>query len=135
MWRGDCWFYSDEKTITKKEQPMTIPIRVRGIELTDELSKGVERSILFAVDRYAGKLHDVSVYLADLNGPKGGVDKLCQITAILSQGNPVLILEKGTEVLPTVNRAARRLGHRIGRNIQRRNRPELRKFRKSIRAA
>ena len=42
------------------------------------------------------------MYLADLNGPKGGVDKLCQIIAKLSHGNPVVILEKGTEVLPTV---------------------------------
>ena len=114
---------------------MTIDVRVRGIDFTDELHKAVERIIAFAVDRYDTQVDKISVYLADLNGPKGGVDKLCQITANLSRGNPVLILEKGTEILSMVNRAARRLGHRIGRNIQRRRRPDLQRFRESIRAA
>jgi ribosome-associated translation inhibitor RaiA len=112
-----------------------ISIRVHGIELTDELRKEVKRSVAFAVDRYDRQLHDVTVYLTDLNGPKGGVDKLCQITANLSRGNAVLILEKGTGILPTVNRAAHRLGPRVGRNIQRRNRPQMRRFRDSIRVA
>jgi putative sigma-54 modulation protein len=114
---------------------MKIDVRVRGIDFTDELRKGVERIISFAVDRYDTQVDKISVYLADLNGPKGGVDKLCQITANLSRGNPVLILEKGTEILSMVNRAARRLGHRIGRNVQRRHRPDLQRFRESIRAA
>ena len=114
---------------------MTIDVRVRGIDFTDELHKAVERIIAFAVDRYDTQVDKISVYVADLNGPKGGVDKLCQITANLSRGNPVLILEKGTEILSMVNRAARRLGHRIGRNIQRRRRPDLQRFRESIRAA
>ncbi len=60
----------------------------------------------------------IAVYLADLNGPRGGVDKLCQITADLRGAMPVLILERGDDLLVTVNRAARRLGYRIGRRIQ-----------------
>ena len=102
---------------------MMISIRVRGIEWTDELREGVERSAAFALDRYDSQVSQVSVYLADLNGPKGGVDKLCQITATLKRGNPVLILEKGSEILPTVNRALGRVAHSIGRKIQRGKRP------------
>ena len=102
---------------------MTISIRVRGIEWTDELRKEVERSVAFAVDRYQTHVNHVSVYLMDLNGPKGGADKLCQMTATLRSGNRVSILEKGAEIVPTVNRAVDRLRYRIGRDIQRRKRP------------
>jgi putative sigma-54 modulation protein len=115
--------------------PVTIDFRVRGIDFTDELRKAVERIVAFALDRYHPQMDKISVYMADLNGPKGGVDKLCQITAKLSRGNPVLILEQGSEILTTVNRAAHRLGHRIGRAVQRQNRPDSRRFRQSIRTA
>ncbi|MEO8098542.1 MAG: hypothetical protein ABI811_12640 [Acidobacteriota bacterium] len=112
---------------------MKILIRVHGIELTDELNEDVERSIAFAVDRFAPIMQDVLLYIVDLNGPKGGVDKLCHITATPISGDRVLILERGTEVLDTVQRAARSLKHRLGKDVQRRNRPPARKFRESIR--
>lgn len=98
---------------------MKISVRPRDIELSDELQKQVERSVAFAVDRHSTQVTQVSVYLADLNGPRGGVDKLCQITADLKGSTPVLILEKGDDLLATVNRAVRRLGYRIGRRVQR----------------
>jgi ribosome hibernation promoting factor len=101
-------------------------IRVHGIEWTDELRDEVERSIAFAIDRYGTQLHHISVYLSDLNGPKGGVDKICQITASLKRGSSVLILEKGSETVPMVNRAVSRLGYRIGRRIQRWKQPAAR---------
>ena len=123
------------RIIAQDQLPVTIDFRVRGIDFTDELRNAVERIVKFAVDRYETQVDKISVYLADLNGPKGGVDKLCQITANLSRGNPVLILEKGSEILTTVHRAARGLGHRIGRNVQRRNRPDPQRFRESIRVA
>jgi ribosome-associated translation inhibitor RaiA len=102
---------------------MTISIRVRDMEWTDELREKVERSIAFALDRYQTQVTDVAVYLTDLNGPKGGVDKLCQITAVLRRGKPVMILEQGSDVMPTVNTALNRLGNSIGRTIARWKRP------------
>ncbi|MCC6362492.1 MAG: hypothetical protein IT165_03155 [Bryobacterales bacterium] len=98
---------------------MKISVRPRDIQWNDELQQQVERSVGFAVDRYRSHLGLISVHLADVNGPRGGVDKLCQITAELRGGMPVLILETGDELLPTVNRAVKRLSYRIGRTIQR----------------
>jgi hypothetical protein len=115
--------------------PVTIDYRVRGIDFSGELRKAVERIVVFALDRYAAQMDKIAVYMADLNGPKGGVDKLCQITAKLGRGDRVLILEQGSEILTTVNRAAHRLGQHIGRAVQRRNRPDSRRFRQSIRTA
>lgn len=113
---------------------MKLSIRARDFEWTPELRSQVERNIEFAVDRYKEQMSDVSVYLADLNGPKGGVDKLCQITANLrGRSKPILILEKAAEILPAVYRATRRLGNRLAKSIQQRNRPVARRFRATVR--
>lgn len=115
---------------------MQISIRARDIERTPELGKHVKRSIDFAIDRYRPQLSDVSVYLADVNGSKGGIDKLCQITATLrGRRSPILILEKTTEILAAISLAAHRLGNRIEQSIRRRNRSAARRFRATVRAA
>lgn len=114
---------------------MKVSVRPRGIEWCDSLQDLVERSIVFAVDRYRGRVRHISVFLTDVNGPRGGVDKLCQISAEVSGTMPVLILERGDDVLSTVNRAARRLGYRIGRTIQRPRTARTRRTPTSRRAA
>lgn len=107
---------------------MTITLRTHGIALDDELRQMVERRLGFALDRYRNRLADVEVYLADLNGPRGGVDKLCQITASVAGGGPVFVLERSPRIEQAVNSAARRLSYRIGRRIERRWHPAARRL-------
>lgn len=102
---------------------MNLSIRTHGIELTGELQQYVERRIGFALDRYETRLSEVVVYLDDVNGPKGGVDKLCQITADLPGLERVKILEQNATFAGAVDGAARRLGYRINQ-VLRRRRPE-----------
>lgn len=99
---------------------MEIIVRTRDVEWNDKLQKNVERSIEYAVDRHRSRIYRISVLLADLNGPRGGVDKLCRLKAKIRGTKPVLILETGDNLLAAVNRAARRLGYRVGRNVERR---------------
>ncbi len=98
---------------------MDIAVRVRELGWNEELQKHVERSIEYAVDRHRNRIDRISVYLTDLNGPRGGGDKLCHIIADLRGTRPVLILERGDDLLAVINRATRRLGYRIGRSIHR----------------
>ena len=99
---------------------MEIEVRARHVAVNEDLQKEIERSIGCAIDRHRSRIDRISVYLADLNGPRGGIDKLCQITADVRGTRPVLILERGDDLAAIVNRAAQRLGYRIGRNIHRR---------------
>ena len=59
-----------------------IHVRVHGVERSGEAAEQVGQiaSIYqFALDRFAGAIREVDVRLADLNGPRGGVDKLCRV--------------------------------------------------------
>jgi hypothetical protein len=98
---------------------MEISVRTRDIVWNDDLQNQVRRSIEFAVDRHRTRIDRISVYLTDVNGPRGGVDKRCQLIADVRGANPVTILETGDDLMAMLNRAARRLGYRIGRRIHR----------------
>jgi hypothetical protein len=74
---------------------MEINVRARDIVWNEGLQDRVERSIEFAVDRHKSRIPRISVHVSDVNGPRGGVDKLCQITADVRGAQPVMILEKG----------------------------------------
>ena len=114
---------------------MEIAVRVRQLGWNEDLQKEVERSIEYAVDRHRSRIDRVLVCLTDLNGPRGGSDKLCHITADVRGARPVLIVERGAELLAVVNRAVRRLGYRIGRSIHRRRVAGAPEHRATIRVA
>lgn len=114
---------------------MEIEVRTREIRWNDDLQRRLERSIERAVDRHRNRITRISVYLTDLNGPRGGVDKLCQLTAELRGAAPVTILEKGANLETVINRAARRLGYRAGRRLDRRRVAGAPEHRATIRAA
>lgn len=114
---------------------MEIAVRARDIVWNEDLQQQVHRSVEFAVDRHRSRIDRITVTVTDLNGPRGGVDKLCHITANVRGAKPVIIMEKGDDVAAIVNRAARRLGYRIGRCVHRRRIPGAPEHRGTIRAA
>jgi putative sigma-54 modulation protein len=113
---------------------MKISIRVRDMEWSAQQQHHVEKFIASAVDRFTGRISEVCIHLADSNGAKGGVDKVCQITA-RPRGNqqPIVIQEQATAILPAVHRAGRRLRHRLGNWSRRIHQPDARRFRASVR--
>ena len=114
---------------------MEISIRSREIEHSANLIDEVQQKIGFAVDRHRSRISRISVYLADINGPRGGIDKVCQMIAFVRGADPVMIVERGEAVQAVVNRAARRLGYCIGRRIHRKRIAGTPEHRDTIRAA
>lgn len=114
---------------------MEIAVRARDIVWNEDLQQQVQRSIEFAVDRHRSRIDRITVSVTDLNGHRGGVDKVCHITANVRGTKPVIILEKGVDVAAIINRAARRLAYRIGRRVHRRRIAGAPEHRGTIRAA
>jgi putative sigma-54 modulation protein len=87
---------------------VTVNIRSNGIGITHKLRKHVQRTIAFSLDRFAHRFESISVFLADLNGPRGGVSNLCQ---------------RASETEAAIKRAADRLKSAVSRRFNRRKRP------------
>jgi ribosome hibernation promoting factor len=112
---------------------MEIAVRIRDLDWNENFQQLVERRINYAVDRHKHRIGRISVCLSDLNGPRGGVDKLCQMTADVRGIGTVLITETGSDLAEAIGNAARRLGLRIGRSIERRRSSGVPNRRTSIR--
>jgi putative sigma-54 modulation protein len=110
---------------------MELSIRTRDVELTDALRERITRRLEFALDTFDDHVKDAFVYLMDLNGPKGGVDKLCQITIRARGIGDLAVRETATTLQAALNRAARRLKYRLSEALRAAENPS----RESIRTA
>ena len=98
---------------------MTVQVRFRGIETSRALAAHVTQKLQQHLSRFGRQVREVVVRLSDINGPRGGRDKHCQIEA-KGRGIGLLHLSETHDDLYTgVDIAVARLGHAIGRNIER----------------
>jgi putative sigma-54 modulation protein len=93
---------------------MRIYVRSKGVSPEDASQEAIERRVRFAVDRFEPRILEVVVQLADVNGPRGGVDKACVIVASLSQGGHVEVRGRSRRnAIAAVHNAAKRLSLRL----------------------
>lgn len=99
---------------------MQVDIHGRNVALDEKLRDHVERRLAFALGRFDGRIGKVSVRLADLNGPRGGVDTRCQLTARLAPSGRMMVEAIEDEPFAAVSAAAERLGRAVRRELDRR---------------
>lgn len=102
---------------------MNLILKSHGFAISESLRQYVERRINFALDRCEQRLGDVVVDLGDLNGPKGGVDKVCRISAEVTGLRTVNVHVCAANFAAAVDQGCRRLGYRL-QQLLRRTRPE-----------
>jgi hypothetical protein len=98
---------------------MNIDIRRCGHDGDRSLVPHVERSLYYALGRFAARILRISVQLRDLNGAKGGCDKHCQVRLAMRDG-ALLVVEKRAEAwLDAVHAAAATAARAAARRIAR----------------
>ena len=98
---------------------MEINIRARGFDLDDETRDMILRRTTFALDAFTDSVGAVSIYLLDLNGPRGGVDKLCQINAEIGGRTQLAVIEQNRTIAGAVNQALRSMKYRVADCLRR----------------
>ena len=103
---------------------LNTPVHIRAMHtsLDDETKAYVRRSLGRKLGKFAQHIERISVRYEDVNGPKGGRDKLCRIKVTLSGLEPVVIDERGEQFIDAydvavdnVQRAVRRHLDKAGR--------------------
>jgi ribosomal subunit interface protein len=96
-------------------------IDIRGnVDLSAALERYVERRLLVALGRFSRRLPAATVRLVDENGPKGGVDKRCQILLPMPPSSPLLVEESHADLYAAIDNAADRASRAVTREIGRR---------------
>lgn len=104
---------------------MKIEFRGVGRDAGTTLREHAERRILFALSRFAGRLREVRVRLADVNGPRGGVDRRCTVEVRGPGLRPLFVEVLDAEPLAALDRAADRARRAVVRALDR-SRPRVR---------
>jgi hypothetical protein len=99
---------------------MLIGIREIGIGLSaDGRAYAIDR-VEHALASARDHVRQVMVYLTDLNGPRGGADKLCRMAVTLDSGRPVVVVTSGESVTGVVDGAADKAGQVVHDELHRR---------------
>jgi putative sigma-54 modulation protein len=100
---------------------MRFDIRAQGFALTDAIREHAEHRLAFALSRFDDRLEQLAMRLTDDNGPRGGVDKRCQVRLRLHGAPEVVITEVSEDLYAAIDRAADRAGRTAARRIERGN--------------
>ncbi len=99
---------------------MNLSIHSKGISRSVALLEYAKLCVRMAVSRYRSAVHEVRVRLSDENGPRGGMDKRCQVQVNLRGRQPLRITQDSDDIYQAVALAARRTDRLIGRTVNRR---------------
>jgi CBS domain-containing protein/ribosome-associated translation inhibitor RaiA len=101
-------------------------IRVVRVELDQDDRAYIRQSLGMKLGQYATSIERVSVRVADVNGPRGGVDQVCRIKVVLS-GLPSVVFESQADSLKAaINGALTGVERAVRRRVQRRRMKPIR---------
>ena len=98
---------------------MEVKVRFRGIDRSEALAEHAARRVHRHLSRFGGQITGVVVRLSDVNGPRGGRDKRCQLAVTGPRIGTLTLAETHVDLHAGLDVALDRLGHSIGRRIQR----------------
>ena len=98
---------------------MRITLQHRHDAPQADLGDAVARRALRRLGRITDRIAGLAVSLVDLNGPKGGVDRQCQMEARLRDGRLLHVRARAADVGTALDAALHKLVRRILREAQR----------------
>lgn len=82
-----------------------------------DLRRLSEKRLQSAAAPFESHIRQIGIFLRDVNGPRGGVDKRCTVIAKLRHGGSLEIEETCENFSEAIRRAARRLHSLLSRRI------------------
>jgi putative sigma-54 modulation protein len=98
---------------------MKIDIRSSNLPRSESLHAHIERKLAFALGRFADRIRVVHVRVRDLNGPRGGIDKLCRMVLFVAPRSSLVVEATDADAYAAVSQAALKLQERFVRNLTR----------------
>ena len=95
---------------------MKVRIQTQGFELTPAIAARVHEQVNGILRRYADEVLAIDVYLKDLNGPKGGLDKQAGIRLQVRHLPPISVISVEDDLYKAIDRSARRSRRAVRRS-------------------
>jgi putative sigma-54 modulation protein len=98
---------------------MKITIRFRGLPPSDAVRWFVERQAVHHLSRFGHAVEAVEVRMRDVNGPRGGDDMECSVSAKGSRIRFASVTEVSGDMYQSVATAIARLARTVARSLER----------------
>jgi hypothetical protein len=89
-----------------------------GMVLSDDFKDYIRRRVRFSLGRFAARIRSLSIRLADVNGPRGGVDKCCDIRVDVGLRQQVIVRERQANPHAAVAFAMERVERAVQRQLK-----------------
>ena len=114
---------------------MQVLIHTSNVTLSKQARKLIKNKILSSLQRFDNGVKQVDLYLKDVNGPKGGVDKECTINIKADNQNLLIVRSKAASIFSVVKQCAVKskllLANRSKRKTAQRRKPVLLDYEKT----
>ncbi len=97
---------------------MKMRLAAHGVELSGDLKHYIKRRVDFSLGRFAARIRSLSIRLADVNGPRGGVDKSCDIRVDVGLRQRVIVRERQANLHAAVAFAIERAERTLQRQLK-----------------
>lgn len=101
-------------------------VRVIGVDLDDDDHALIRRKLGMKLGKFATSIERVSVRVTDTNGPRGGVDQVCNVKVVLSGLPSVVVERRHADVHAAIDVALRATEQAVRRSVRRRRMKPLR---------
>ena len=98
---------------------MKVDIQARDFSLTDSILSYTRERIYFLLGSRFDQIQRISVWISDVNGPKGGIDKRCQVRISLPRLKDIYVDDVQSDLYVAIFRATDRASRTINRRLRR----------------
>ena len=99
---------------------MRLVVRGQHMQLDESVRETISRRLGSALSRFAERIRSTEVQVADVNGPRGGMDKRCTIAVRMTGAGTVVVKDKHADPHVAVARAFERVGRAVAQLLERR---------------
>jgi putative sigma-54 modulation protein len=92
---------------------LRIDVTGASLHLSAAQKERVVRRVQLTLSRFGPRVHRVSVSVAELAGPLGGLDRRCRMRALFQTGDGIAVEVINGQIDAAVGRAATRLAARV----------------------
>jgi putative sigma-54 modulation protein len=100
---------------------MQIHINGREVKPSNRLREHIQRRLNFALQRFAPHIRKLHVQVRDLNGPRGGIDKSCQLKVFFISGANRVLEERAPSAYMAIDSLVNKAAISIARRLQRKH--------------
>lgn len=105
---------------------METDIRILSANLEEAVRSYIQRRLQFSLGRFAGRVGRVRVRITDINGPRGGADQLCRISAELLPWGMMLVHKAvDSDLFAAIGRATEGIGRSFSQALAQKRQQRL----------